>query len=194
MAQASFASYATAMAQWEEWQQEYRFGVLLIYPPEPLRTRVNSLRALHDPRSQAYCDAHISMTVPFPRPVTAEDWAALAAVGEQYAPVTVVYGPPRQYPGVPGVVLNIEPAEQLSKLVMALESLPVFAHAVARRYPFSPHMTVAEFITLQRTEELLRELPAGELSGTFECSELAYAVPDERFHFSATAFLALNGR
>jgi 2'-5' RNA ligase len=193
MDQAPFAGYATAMAHWEEWQQEYRFGVLLIYPPEPLRTRINSLRTLHDPRSQAICDAHISMTVPFPRPVTAEDWAALAAVGDQFAPVTVVYGPPRQYPGVPGVVLNIEPADRLSQLVTALESLPVFAHAVARRYPFSPHMTIAEFITLERTAELLQELPAAELGGTFECRTLAYAVPDEQFHFSARAFLALNG-
>jgi hypothetical protein len=194
LAQAPFAGYATAMTQWEEWQQEYRFGVLLIYPPEPLHTRINSLRAVHDPRSQAYCDAHISMTVPFSRPIAAEDWAALAAVSDQFAPVTVVYGPPRQYRGVPGVVLNIEPADQLSQLVTALESLPVFAHAVARRYPFSPHMTIAEFITLQRTEELLRELPPGELSGTFECRALAYAVPDEQFHFSAKAFLALIGR
>jgi 2'-5' RNA ligase len=193
MAQAPSAGYATAMDHWEEWQQEYRFGVLLIFPPEPLRTHINGLRALHDPRSQAYCDAHISMTVPFPRPVTAEDWPALAAVGDQFPPVTVVYGPPRQYPGVPGVVLNIEPADRLRELVTALESLPAFAGAMARRYTFSPHMTIAEFISLERTGELLRELPPAELSGTFECRALAYAVPDEQFHFSARALLALNG-
>lgn len=194
MAQAPFAGYATMIAHWEEWQQEYSFGVLLIFPPEPLRTQINGLRALHDPRSQAYCDAHISMTVPFPRPLKAEDWAALAAVGDQFSPVMVAYGPPRHYPGVAGVVLNIEPADRLRELVTALESLPAFAGAMARRYAFSPHMTIAEFITLEQTGELLRELPVDELSGTFECRELTYVVPDEQFHFSAAAFLGLNGR
>jgi hypothetical protein len=45
----------------ERWQHAYRFGVILILPPEPLRTQVNDLRSRHDPRSQAYCDGHISL-------------------------------------------------------------------------------------------------------------------------------------
>jgi hypothetical protein len=44
--------YETIIDHWEEWQQEYRFGVILIFPPEPLFTQVNALRATHDSQSQ----------------------------------------------------------------------------------------------------------------------------------------------
>jgi hypothetical protein len=91
------------------------------------------------------------------------------------------------------VVLNIEPFEQFNELVLALESVDAFAHATPRRYPFSPHMTIAEFITLERTEELLKELPREELAGAFACRAVSFAVPDEDFHFSERAFLALKG-
>jgi 2'-5' RNA ligase len=194
MTQALFPGYPTAMTLWEGWQKEYRYGVLLIYPPEPLRTHVNALRALNDPRSQAYCDAHISMTVAFPCPVEPQDWAEMAHVAGRIAPIPITFGPVRSYPGVPGVVLNIEPVDRLTELLRALESLPVFAQAARRTYRFSPHMTIAEFITMQRTEELLRELSrADELAGTFECRSLAYTVPDEEFHFTERASLLLNG-
>jgi hypothetical protein len=45
-------TYASDVTHWERWQREYRFGVLLIYPPEPPFQQVNALRAEHDPRSQ----------------------------------------------------------------------------------------------------------------------------------------------
>src|SRR3990172_1303222 len=55
---------------WPEWQKEYRFGVVLILPPEPVLSLVNGLREKHDPLSQSCCDAHISLTVPLPRALT----------------------------------------------------------------------------------------------------------------------------
>ena len=56
--------YESEIRHWEEWQKRYRFGVLLILPPNPPMAQVNALRAKYDPRSQSYCDAHISLTVP----------------------------------------------------------------------------------------------------------------------------------
>lgn len=62
--------YAISIERWEAWQREHRFGVLLLFPPELVRSQVNALRATYDPISQATCDAHISLTVPLPRPLT----------------------------------------------------------------------------------------------------------------------------
>lgn len=184
--------YVEDLSTWEPWQKEYRFGALYIFPPSPLREQINGLRAQHDPRSQSICDAHISLTVPFPCPLTHQDWNELAQVASRFAPFTVTYGPPRSYPGVPGVVLHIEPFEQFNELVLALESAAVFAEATPRRYPFSPHMTIAEFISLERTEELVAELSGEDLTGTFPCQAVAYAVPDQRFHFNERGFLPLQ--
>jgi 2'-5' RNA ligase len=189
----TITQYASDLSSWEVWQREYRFGALFLFPPNPLRDQVNALRAKYDPRSQAICDAHISLTIPLPRIITARDWAELMQVTSRIAPFTVTYGPPRSYAGIPGVVLNIEPFEQFKQLVLALESVDAFAQATPRRYPFSPHMTIAEFITLERTEELLKELPREELMGAFECHAVSFAVPDEAFHFAERAFLALKG-
>lgn len=185
--------YAGDLARWEPWYREYRFGALYIFPPSLVRQRVNTLREMLDPRSQSICDAHISLTLPFPRAVTAQDWSELTQITQRIAPFQVTYGPPRSYPGIAGVVLNIEPFDHFNELVSALESAEAFAHAQPRKYRFSPHMTIAEFISLGRTEELLNELAGEGLEGTFECDRVAYAVPDENFHFSERAFLALKG-
>jgi hypothetical protein len=52
--------YTLDISKWQEWQKGAQFGVILIFPPEPLLTQVNVLRARYDPQSQATCDAHIS--------------------------------------------------------------------------------------------------------------------------------------
>ena len=54
--------YTADVSHWADWQQEYRFGVLLIFPPEPLLTQVNTLRARYDPQSQATCDVPITLS------------------------------------------------------------------------------------------------------------------------------------
>lgn len=185
--------YVEDLSKWEAWQRDYRYGALFVFPPSPLREQINALRATYDPRSQSYCDAHISLTVPFPRALDQRDWTDLMHVTNSLAPLTVIYGPPRSYPGVPGVVLHIEPFDRFNELVLALESAHVFLDARPRTYPFSPHMTIAEFISLERTGELLKGLPKEGLVGTFSCQRISYAVPDEHFHFNEQAYLELNG-
>jgi len=63
-------TYAADICQWEAWQRECRFGVLLIYPPDPPLLQMNALRSKYDPRAQSICDTHISLTIPIPRPLT----------------------------------------------------------------------------------------------------------------------------
>ncbi len=177
-------AYADPTAAWVPWYEEYRYGALYLFPPSPLRARVNALRQRHDPRSQAICDAHISLTVPLPRPLSSAQAAEVAAVLRTIPSFEITWGPLHRYPGVPGVVLQIAPAAPLQQLVRRVETCACFRGAAARRYPFSPHMTIAEFVTMEESGVLLGHLAGERLEGRFWCTEVAYAVPDAAFHFT----------
>ncbi|UCC17031.1 MAG: hypothetical protein JSU58_00310, partial [Dehalococcoidales bacterium] len=93
----------------------------------------------------------------------------------------------------PGVVLAIEPKDILGSLVTTLESASVFENAAPRPYPFSPHLTISEFIDVKRTNELMVELQGKTPEGEFLCDCVSYAVPDEHFHFTERVRLELSG-
>jgi 2'-5' RNA ligase len=185
--------YASDITNWESWQREYRFGVLLIYPPDPPFEQVNALRAEHDPRAQSYCDAHISLTVPVPGALTEEHWAELESIAFGIPPISVHYGPLMNYLPHPGVCLAIEPQEELDRLRIALEAASAFTGAPPRRHPFSAHMTIAEFISVDETETLMASLQEKAPQGTFLCKGVSYAVPDSDFHFAERRRLELTG-
>jgi hypothetical protein len=129
--------YVDDVHQWDEGQRAYRFGVILILPPEPILSQVNALRARHDPISQTCCDAHISLTVPLPRAPTNAQWAEIEAVASCTRPFTVHYGPLATYPPHPGVVLKIEPQGEIDQLRIGLEACSAFSGMTPRRYPFT---------------------------------------------------------
>jgi len=169
----------------------YEFGVILIFPPEPLLTQVNVLRARYDPRSQATCDAHITLTVPLPRPISDSHWRELEAIISPIKSFPIHYGPLRHYLPHPGVCLTIEPQDELNRLRLELEKASVFSGAPEREYPFSAHMTIAEFITVEQTLSLMDELQTIAPMGSFICGSVSYAVPDSDFHFSERGRLTL---
>lgn len=191
---APLSAYATSTDGWQPWQREYRFGVILIYPPEPIRSVVNRLRAEHDPRSQLYCDAHISLSVPAPSAPSNEQWTALESALAACAPVSIEYGPLKTFAGHPGVVLHVEPRSELDRLRGIVEASPPFSAAAPRRWAFSPHMTIAESISLERSTDLMVELSELDLQGGFCCSHLVHAVPDESFHFAEHRRFLLGGK
>ena len=159
-----------------------------------MRERVNAWRTQFDPASQAICDAHVSLTVPLPRPLTVRDAAEVAAVLASQPALDLRWGPPWQYPGIPGAVLRIEPAAAVRTLVSALESCAVFQDAAPRRYPFSPHMTVAEFVDQKQTQAILAALASEEATGQWRCTAVSYAVPDTAFHFTVRHVWHLSGK
>jgi hypothetical protein len=144
---------------------------------------VNELRGRYDPKSQVGCDAHISLTVPIPRELTETDCQELQAICAEQRIFVIRYGPIRHYLPAPGVVYSIQPADTIDRLRVALESAACFQGARPRSYPFSPHMTIAEFITAARTEELTKELGDSLPQGEFACESVCLAVPDLSFHF-----------
>ncbi len=176
--------YVEGNSHWLEWQREYRFGVLLIFPPEPLWGQVNILRAQYDPQSQAICDAHISLTIPLSRPIDEVQWHELEDVVSAIEQFPIRYGPLKNYLPHPGVCLNIEPQNELDQLRAAIEKASVFTGAAERKYPFSAHLTIAEFISEAQTVALMDELKDKTPTGDFICTNVAYAVPDENFHFT----------
>ncbi len=99
----------------------YRFGVVMITPPEPILSMGNRLRETHDPRSQAY------------------------------------------------------------------------GGAPACRRPFSPPMTIAEFVTGEESARMMAELPHHDLVGAFTCSYLSLAVLDDGLRFGEGHRLSLSG-
>lgn len=125
------------------------------------------------------------------RPLDSTHWSELQSITSEIEPFYIHYGPLINYPRHPGVVLAIEPQDELDKLRAALESASVFEGAPAREYHFSPHMTIAEFISMERTEELISELQGLTPEGDFLCDSISYAVPDGSFHFTERAKLEL---
>lgn len=185
--------YATDMSKWEEWQKAYHFGVILIFPPEVPATEINRLRDIYDPRGQSMCKAHISLTVPLPRPMEEYHLDELKEAVTGIEPFPVHYGPLSNYLPAPGVVLAIEPKDRLAGLVENLEACSVFDEAPPRPYPFSPHLTIAEFVSGERTLELMDELKGKTPEGDFLLESVSYAVPDENMVFTERVRLNLAG-
>ena len=184
--------YAVSIGDWKEWQKAYRFGVLLVVPPDPPFSDVNEVRRLHDSESAAICAAHISLTVPLPVPLTRDHWEELVAIAARIPAFSVRYGPPISFPPHPGVCLGIEPRGRFEALLNALEAASVFAGAMQRSHPFTPHMTIAENVAPDQTQPLLDDLRGSALEGSFRCTSVALSVPDTDFVFTTRAELHLS--
>jgi 2'-5' RNA ligase len=176
-------TYATNTAAWEEWQREYRYGALYIFPPDGVIEPIDTLRRTYDPRSAAYCQAHISLSEPLAGPLTGAQLRELQAALRAIAAFDVRYGPLRSFPPYPGVVYAIQPEDEFRRLRAIVHATSLFAGMPLRRQDIAPHMTIAEFITLERTQELLEELQGNVPEGVFRCDAVEYAVPNGRFYF-----------
>lgn len=185
--------YVQDTSAWNLWQHEYRFGALMIVPPEPVLSQVNTLRSGFRWAQSADCDAHISLTVRLPRPLTSSHWTELALIAAKIKSFPIHYGPLKQYLPFPGVCLAITPQVELDKLRAALEGASCFADAQSRPYPFSAHMTIADKLTVPQTEELMISLANVAPTGSFVCSHVSYVVPDANLRFAERAQLELVG-
>jgi 2'-5' RNA ligase len=161
-------------------------------PPEPILSIVNSLRTKYDARSQSYCDAHISLSLPIPQPMTEEDWHELVDIASNIKPFDIHYGKLKDFPPYPGVVFSIESQLALNAVREKIEDAIIFKNAQPRKFPYKAHMTIAEFISLEDTARILKELKDKTPTGTFLCDNLAYIVPDNNMHFNVIRKLNLS--
>jgi 2'-5' RNA ligase len=187
-------TYPAAMT-WLDWQKPYRLGVILVLPPEPVRSRINFLRARYDPQSHKNVEAHISLTVPLQKEPDERHWAELERIVSRFQAIPISYGPLVPFLPRPGAAFDIQPQAQLDKLRLALEVSEVFLGAPPRQYPFWAHMTIAEFVTVETTKQLVRDLQDERAStGSFVCDHLTYVVPDEQFRFTEWRSLNLGSQ
>lgn len=183
--------YADA-SSWPEWQREYRYGALFIFPPPGVIEPIDALRLLYDPPSAQSCQAHISLSEPLRRPLTDAAVDELRDVLAQVEPFTIEYGPLRTFPPYPGVTLTVGPEDRFMALRARVHTTSSFAGSPFERRNIAPHITIAEFVTQERTDELMVELREVAPSGTFWCDAIEYAVPDERLHFDRVLTLPLG--
>jgi 2'-5' RNA ligase len=184
--------YAKSVEHWEKWQLEYKFGLILIMPTEPILSIVNELRTKFDFRSQSYCDAHISLSLPVPQPITEEDWRELKEIASSIKPFEIHYGKLKDFPPYPGVVFSIEPQKKIDRVRKKIEKASIFKNATPRKFPYKAHMTIAEFISVEDTKKILQELEDKTPIGSFLCENLMYIVPDEKMHFQIIRKLKLG--
>jgi 2'-5' RNA ligase len=179
-------------SRWEGWQREYRYGAFYIFPPPGIIEPIDQLRRKYDPKSDSYCQAHISLSEPLGAPLTDEQVQELHDTLSSIEPFEIHYGPLRSFPPYPGVVYAITPEDTFMNLRSRIHETSLFKDQQLMREHIMPHMTIAEFITIERTRELLEELSGKFPEGTFLCSAIEYAIPDHDFYFERVLRLHLG--
>jgi 2'-5' RNA ligase len=146
--------YARETSGWEKWQFEYKFGAFYIFPPAGIIEAVDALRQNHDPKSASICQAHISLSEPLPAPLSNQQIGEIRGALSAIEPFEIHYGPLRSFPPYPGVCYTITPEDDFRQLRTALHSTLAFASVPLNHEHIAPHMTIAEFISVEGTDDL----------------------------------------
>jgi len=172
------------MKNWKEWQKPYRYGLLVIQPPDEIWELVNKQREEYDPLSQSYSEAHISVTQPLLKTLSEIEWDRILRIVEGYGSFRVDYGPINSFLPYPCIWYEIKPAEKVLDLRQALHQTGFYNLSLPHREGFIPHMTITEGLSGPTVDKKLFNRLQGESSqGTFLCQQLTYIVPDDKFYF-----------
>jgi len=176
-------TYATDTAKWEDWQRDYRLGLILIMPPEEVSAQIDPLRAKYDPYAFAICPTHISVSDPLQREMTPEVEDEIRHILNSIKPFTLYFDELYASPDYSGVIYPIRPQGPIDKLKAALHNASAFSGKIYSRRNIPPHMTIAEFISIEDGLELRVRLQDIAPRGSFVCDRLEFIVPDDNFHF-----------
>ena len=175
--------YVTDTSHWKKWQCDYRLGIILVLPPEPVGNLINPLRAKHDPYAFAICPAHITLSDPLRREMTPQRESEIRHILAGIQPFTLHYDKPHASSERGGVAYPIGPREPFEALRAALHTAPVFVGEPYYTRKVPPHLTIAEFISVEDSLKLCAELQSCAPSGSFLCDRLEFIVPDVDFRF-----------
>jgi hypothetical protein len=185
--------YTEDVSKWEDWQRDYRLGIILILPPSEVSQQIDPLREKYDPRSFAYCPTHISVSDPLRREMTPDLEDEIRDILKKISPFLLHYDKPNASSEHTGVACSITPQEPIDDLKQALHVASAFAGKVYGRRRIPVHMTIAEFISIEDSLTLSAQLRDSALSGSFLCDRLEFMVPDENFHFHRKGAFLLGG-
>lgn len=176
-----------------DWRDKYRHGMLVIWPPDDVRSAINALRERYDPVSAAACEAHITLSQPLLHAPSDGDWSTLREIAVTFQPLDLSYGNVNTFLPYPCLYLEVGPVASLTRLHEALQGSGLF-HPVPREHErYIPHLTILEnSMAAEETARLARELQGVAPSGTFRCDEIAFIVPDAQFHFAVQRTLPLG--
>jgi 2'-5' RNA ligase len=175
--------YVTDTSSWEKWQRDYRLGLILIMPPEEVAVQINPLRAKYDPRTYAYCPAHITLSDPLGLEMTVERDAEIVRILTSVQPFMLHFDEPHASRERGGVAYPIRPREPIDALRAALHQASVFTRPPYYTRTVAPHMTIAEFVTIEESWRIKDEIKGIAPSGSFLCDRLEFIVPDISMHF-----------
>ncbi|MGH1362171.1 MAG: 2'-5' RNA ligase family protein [Calditrichia bacterium] len=173
----------TNISHWQDWQLDYRFGVILILPPDDLAKPINELRAAYDPQSAAICPAHISVSDPLQEEMTDSFRKEIVIILQNIEPFELHYDKPQASTKRAGVAYPITPQKPIDELKKALHRAKIFGDDEFQRGHIPAHMTIAEFISIEDSLRICAELHDTAPSGSFLCDRLELMIPDERFCF-----------
>jgi hypothetical protein len=176
-------TYATDTSKWEDWQRDYRLGLLLIMPPQEVSEKTDPLRAKYDPQSHAICPTHISVSDPLRREMTPAREDEIRHILRSIKPFRLHFDKPRASAERAGITYPISPQEPIDNLKQALHAAAIFAGQVYRRRHIPAHMTLAEFISIEDSLRLCAQLQDSAPSGSFLCDRLEFIIPDDNFQF-----------
>jgi 2'-5' RNA ligase len=187
--------YVTDTSHWEKWQRDYRLGLILIMPPAAVADQINPLRAKHDPYAYAICPAHITLSDPLGHEMTPEREAEIRSILTAVEPFTIHFDKPWSSPERGGVAYWTRPREPFDALRATLHTASVFVGEPYYTRKIGPHMTIAEFLSIEESAKLCAQLKDTAPRGSFLCDRLEFIVPDQDFHFQRAGgfFLGTGG-
>jgi 2'-5' RNA ligase len=181
------------MSEWTDWQKSFRHGTFVIQPPAGVRGTVDRLRAECDPTSHSYFGTHITLTQPFVRQPRKDDWTRMVQVAAGFDAFRIEYGPLHSFLPYPCIWFEVRPRERVLEIREAFHAVGLFNLGLPHTDDFIPHMTITEGRSDRKVDEsLLAELRDRSTEGSFLCTEVAYIIPDSRFHFAVRRTLALR--
>lgn len=170
-------AYVTDTSTWERWQRDYVYGLILIMPPPQVARQINPLRSRYDPKTYSYCEAHITLSDPLGLEMTPERDAEIQGILNTVRPFTLHFDEPHASRERGGVAYPIRPREPIDALRETLHRASVFCRPPYYTREIPPHMTIAEFVTVEESWRILDEIKPTAPSGSFLCDRLEYIVP-----------------
>jgi 2'-5' RNA ligase len=168
----------------EGWVIPYLPGSLVILPPREVRERVNRLRRKYDPVSAWRIPPHITVTQPFRAEPGAAELALISRVLIDHQPVTLRFGPLRNFLPYPCIWFDVQPAEAVLALREELHRTGLFNTDLSYTDGFIPHMSITDGTpAAESTERLFRRVANRVRGGEFRVDELVYTRPDWQFRF-----------
>jgi 2'-5' RNA ligase len=174
---------------WSAWKRDYRYGALVIEPPEELAAVLDPIRERFDPVSASRVGAHITVTPPFTGAPSPADEARVGSVVRGMPSMRLQLARPRQFGGSSVIYLPIEDAGAIVRLRDVLLATGMFRLDLPHTTDFVPHLTISEFGTTPAAA-LGAAIPAPGASAFF-VREIAWVVPDEEFRFGVRRTFAL---